>query len=71
VETPALLSRPPQELATAAGRAHRSAADATAGLRNADCVHPVSEKRDEGVLAQRAPRPGGPPHIGPAGIVKN
>ena len=45
------------------GRTPRSAADAPVGLR-ALCMMltQLFQPRDEGVLAQRAPRPGGPPH---------
>src|ERR1035438_3691123 len=49
--------------ARVAGRTPWSAADAPVGLL-APCKVPTSSfrMRDEGVLAQRAPRPGGPPH---------
>src|ERR1022692_397122 len=45
------------------GRTPGSAADAPVGLL-APCKMPtpLGRLRDEGVLAQRAPRPGGPPH---------
>jgi hypothetical protein len=45
------------------GRTPRSAADAPVGL-HAPFTMPTGpgRQRDEGVLAQRAPRPGGPPH---------
>src|ERR1035441_1957058 len=45
------------------GRTPRSAADAPVRLR-ALCtmLTQLFQPRDEGVLAQRAPRPGGPPH---------
>src|ERR1035441_3272015 len=45
------------------GRTPWSAADALVGLL-APCkmLRPLCRLRDGGVLAQRAPRPGGPPH---------
>src|ERR1035437_4903000 len=45
------------------GRTPRSAADAPVGLRALGMMlTQLFQPRDEGVLAQRAPRPGGPPH---------
>src|ERR1019366_5127920 len=59
---PQLLARTEQS-AFMVGRTPRSAADAPVGLlAPSETLISLFRQRDVGVPAQRAPRPGGPPH---------